>query len=352
MNALKKARYPPNSGRKPSISTRKNLIGETTIMPNTFNTDNPITNQILVDITNYGVLIDASDRQFNTPETQAELKRYTSHLDANNILHPVYTYPGTITNRITSRDPNIIGMSKPLRSIVVPRPGCILIDADYHQADIGGVAWVSGDPAMQRAYAGGLDFHQITASRIFNVPAEAVTADQRRKAKSVSLGILYGRTAYGVAAELNTTTEEAQDMIDAFFAEYEVLNKFKDNIVSTAFYSPDECVSTFFGTNIPVTGIHSLDGQERKAAYRRCLNYAVQGTTSDVFLRALISLNTELEQYNAHILVLAYDEFLIEAPMESAQEVADSVKRIMVEAAQPIPMSVDVQMGCSWQEVH
>lgn len=282
----------------------------------------------------------------------SELNRYTSRMDAQGILHPRFVYPGTVTNRITCIEPNIIGMSKALRNAVVARKGCVLIDADFHQADIGSVAWLSGDANMQSDYSSGLDFHRVTASRIFNCTPDAVNDHQRQCAKRISLGILYGESAYGIAKNLSIPVDEAQKLIDTFYEAYPSLLAYRDDLIRSAFYAQEAKVSTLFGTEIPVSDMHSIDAEKRFKAYRQCLNYAAQGTTADVFLRALVALFDALKAYDAHILVVAYDEFLVEAPASCTYEVSQVIHDIMAEAALPIVMSVDVQVGHTWKEVH
>lgn len=324
-------------------------------MPNTpFNTDAIV--PILHNMTERGILIDRNNIDPHTLSSVSSTctgsyRAILAQVDSASILHPQFHYPGTVTNRITSTNPNLIGFPKILRDIVVARPGCVLLDGDYSQMDLHSLAWVTGDEAMQEAFLSGIDFHKRTASMLYKIPMDQVTDEQRQHAKAVSLGIIYGQSAYSIAKSENITPEDAQSLVHSFHVSYPNVHKYQEQSIRTAFYE-EGLLHTFFGTPLHIEGMHCFDAQERLGAYRKCLNYPIQGTSSDVANRALVALFDALKAYDAHILVVAYDEFLVEAPASCADEVSRLIHDNMVEAALPIVMSVDVQVGHTWKEVH
>lgn len=274
-------------------------------------------------------------------------------------IHGTFNQTITATGRISSTDPNLQNipvrteLGKFLRKVFIADEGRTLIDADYSQIELRVLASMSGDEKLIGAFLEDEDIHRLTASQVFHVPLDEVTPLQRRNAKAVNFGIVYGISAFGLSEDLHISVKEAGDYIENYFQTYPKVKEFLDQAVKDA--KEKGYVQTVFHRRRPVPELSSGNFMQRSFGERVAMNSPIQGTAADIIKIAMIRVNERLkrEKLQSRLILQIHDELLVEAePSET-----ETVKRILTEemgnAVQlRVPMVVDMNTGNSWYEAH
>jgi DNA polymerase-1 len=274
-------------------------------------------------------------------------------------IHTSYHQAVAATGRLSSSDPNLQNIpirtaeGRRIRQAFIAPPGFKLLAADYSQIELRIMAHLSEDEGLLAAFAGDLDVHRATAAEVFGMPLEAVTADQRRSAKTINFGLIYGMSAYGLGKQLGIDRAEAQTYVDRYFERYPGVRRYMDETRADA--RRLGYVSTVFGRRLHIPDINSRNHQVRQYAERSAINAPMQGTAADIIKRAMIEVAAWLqaEQPLARLIMQVHDELVVEVPEARASEVGDGVARIMEGAAElRVPLRVDRGLGANWDEAH
>jgi DNA polymerase-1 len=280
-----------------------------------------------------------------------------AHADGR--VHASFNQAVAATGRLSSSDPNLQNIpartedGRQIRqAFVAGFPGWSLLTADYSQIELRILAHFSRDPALVRAFAEGKDIHSVVASQIFNVPESDVTPDQRRVAKTVNFGVIYGLSAFGLSSRLGITQADANLFIDAYFREYEGVARFIDATREQA--KADGCVRTILGRRRAISGIKNTTGRNLNLAERTAVNTVIQGSAADLIKVAMIRLDAALRAANlqARILLQIHDELVLEAPDPEIDRLARLVRHEMTTAIPfDVPIEVDIARGPNWLDV-
>ncbi len=274
-------------------------------------------------------------------------------------IHTSYHQAGTATGRFSSSDPNLQNIpvrseeGRKIRQAFIAKPGCKLVAADYSQIELRIMAHLSGDEGMVAAFNDGLDIHKATAAEVVGVEIDEVTTEQRRNAKAINFGLIYGMSAFGLAKNLGILRGEAQEYIDTYFARYPGVHEYMERIRGSA--ADDGYVETLFGRRLYLAEINSTNGMRRQAAERTAINAPMQGTAADIIKRAMISVDQWLtdEKLESRVIMQVHDELVLEVPENEIDVVVDGLKQRMSAAADlSIPLVVDVGIGDNWDEAH
>lgn len=265
----------------------------------------------------------------------------------------------TATGRLSSTEPNLqnipirMELGKKIRKAFVPKEGYVFVDADYSQIELRIMAHLSGDEELIKAYQGEEDIHRITASHVFGVPLDEVTDLQRRNAKAVNFGIIYGISSFGLGENLGISRKDAEKYINDYFKAYPQVKKYLDSLVEAGI--DKGFVKTYFGRIRPIPELNSNNFMKRQFGERIAMNSPVQGTAADIIKIAMNSVNAKLkaEFPDSKLLLQIHDELLIEAKEEDKEEVAKLLKEEMMKAAKlKVKLSVDVKFGYNWYDAH
>ena len=273
-------------------------------------------------------------------------------------VHTSYHQAVAATGRLSSSDPNLQNIpvrteeGRRIRRAFVAPPGHLLLAADYSQIELRIMAHLSQDPGLLRAFELGLDIHRATAAEVFGVAPEQVTADQRRAAKAINFGLIYGMSAFGLARQLGIDRAEAQAYVDLYFARYPGVKAFMDRTREQA--RERGYVETVFGRRLYIPDIRAGNSQRRQYAERTAINAPMQGSAADIIKRAMIEADRELVQGDGiHMIMQVHDELVFEVPEARTAEVGRRVQAIMESAADlRVPLVVDVGTGPNWDEAH
>ncbi|MFN7135637.1 MAG: DNA polymerase, partial [Myxococcales bacterium] len=274
-------------------------------------------------------------------------------------IHTSFHQAAAATGRLSSSDPNLQNipirseLGRRIREAFVAEEGWVLVSADYSQIELRVLAHVSEDPALLESFANNEDIHTRTASEIYGVPKDQVTSDMRRTAKTINFGIAYGLSAFGLSTRLDLPGEEAQSIIDRYFARYAGVRAWLDRTIEEA--KKTEVVSTIFGRRRFVPEIHSRNYAVRQGAERIAVNAPIQGTAADLIKRAMIDVAERLRKENlrARMLLQVHDELLLEAPEDEAERTRALVVEAMSSAAKlKVPLLVESGLGKSWAVSH
>ena len=233
----------------------------------------------------------------------------------------------------------------------IPKPGHVLVDADYSQIELRVLAHIAGDSAMQQAFVGGLDVHTATAAQVFGVAFEDVTALQRRHAKAVNFGIVYGISEFSLAEDIGVSRYEAKAYIDNYLANYRGVRDYMKKVVVDARESG--YTETMFGRRRYIPELKSSNFNIRSGAERIALNTPIQGTAADLIKLAMIRVEKALNESfpEAKLLLQVHDELIVECPAEIAPQVAELVSREMQGiAALDVPLTAEAKIGKSWYD--
>ena len=263
----------------------------------------------------------------------------------------------TATGRLSSTDPNLqnipvrTDLGAEIRKMFVPKSGCVLVDADYSQIELRVLAHIAGDQTMQEAFCSGVDIHTVTAAQVFGVPVESVTALQRRHAKAVNFGIVYGISEFSLAEDIGVSRYEAKEYIENYLTNYAGVRKYMRDVVANA--REIGYTETMFGRKRYIPELKSSNFNVRSGAERIALNTPIQGTAADLIKLAMIRVETALNENfpDAELLLQVHDELIIECPEEIAPQVAELISREMHSVAKlSVPLTADAKYGKSWYE--
>lgn len=276
---------------------------------------------------------------------------------ADGRIHTTFQNLVTATGRLSSTEPNLqnipvrTDLGAEIRKMFVPKPGCVLVDADYSQIELRVLSHIADDRAMQEAFCSGHDIHAATASQVFGVPIEAVTPLQRRHAKAVNFGIVYGISEFSLAEDIGVSRYEAKAYIDNYLSNYHGVRDYMKNIVASA--REKGYTETMFGRRRYIPELKSTNFNLRQGAERIALNTPIQGTAADLIKLAMIRVEKALnERYpQAELLLQVHDELIVECPEEEAEEVAALVSREMEQVAHlKVPLTAEAKYGKSWYD--
>ena len=274
-------------------------------------------------------------------------------------IHSTFNQTITATGRISSTEPNLqnipirMELGRLIRKVFVPKEGYVFIDADYSQIELRVLAHMSGDQNLIAAYQHAEDIHRITASQVFHTPLEEVTDLQRRNAKAVNFGIVYGISSFGLSQDLSITRKEAEGYIASYFETYPGIKIFLDRLVTDA--KEKGYAETMFGRRRPVPELASSNFMQRSFGERIAMNSPIQGTAADIIKIAMIRVKQRLEreQLKSKLILQVHDELLIEAAADEEEYVKTLLAEEMRHAADlAVTLEVDVQSGNNWFEAH
>jgi len=274
-------------------------------------------------------------------------------------IHTSYHQAVTATGRLSSSDPNLQNIpirsdeGRRIRQAFVARKGYKLIAADYSQIELRIMAHLSQDKGLLDAFAEGLDVHSATAAEVFDVALEDVSTDQRRKAKAINFGLIYGMSAFGLAKQIKVARHEAQQYIDRYFERYPGVLAYMDRIRAQA--HEDGYVETIFGRRLYLPEINARNKMLQQAAERTAINGPMQGTAADIIKKAMLAVDQYLEtsSLDASMIMQVHDELVVEVAEGQAEEVKAMLIEQMMNAVQlDVPLIVEAEIGDNWDEAH
>ena len=272
-------------------------------------------------------------------------------------IHTTFQNLVTATGRLSSTEPNLqnipvrTDLGAEIRKMFVPKPGCVLVDADYSQIELRVLAYIAGDETMANAFRNGVDIHAVTASQVFGVETEQVTPLQRRHAKAVNFGIVYGISEFSLSEDIGVSRYEAKAYIDSYKATYRGVRAYMDKVVSDA--RATGYTETMFGRKRYIPELKSSNFNVRSGAERIALNTPIQGTAADLIKLAMIRVDTALREHfpEAKLLLQVHDELIVECPEAISEDVAALVSREMESVAElTVPLTAEAKFGKSWYE--
>ena len=297
--------------------------------------------------------------------TLAKLKStYTDSLikienPATQRIHTSYQQAITSTGRLSSTEPNLQNIpiktseGRRIREAFVPEKGNVLISADYSQIELRIMAHLSKDKNLTNAFNKGLDVHSSTAAEVFGVNIENVTDEQRRSAKAINFGLMYGMSAFGLTRQLDIPRADAQKYLDTYFERYTGVKDYMANTKAQA--KEDMFVETIMGRRLYLNEINAANGLRRQAAERAAINAPLQGSAADIIKKAMIDINTFLDKElpQTRMIMQVHDELIFETPKADAQEILNLMKEMMEKAVKlDIPLIADAAIGQNWNEAH
>ena len=274
-------------------------------------------------------------------------------------IHTSYHQAVTATGRLSSSDPNLQNIpvrtaeGRRIRQAFIAPAGHGILAADYSQIELRIMAHLSGDAGLRHAFAAGLDIHSATAAEVFGVPLDAVTAEQRRSAKAINFGLIYGMSAFGLGRQLSLGRNQAQEYIDRYFERYPGVRAYMEATRAAA--AERGYVETLYGRRLYVPEIRDRNNQRRQAAERAAINAPLQGTAADIIKRAMIAVDAWLdrERLGARMILQVHDELVLEVPQAELDAVRSGIATLMAGAAElAVPLVVDVGVGANWDEAH
>ena len=272
-------------------------------------------------------------------------------------IHGKFNQTITATGRISSTEPNLQNipvrteLGRMIRKVFVPEEGYVFVDADYSQIELRVLAHCSGDAHLIEAYREARDIHRITASQVFHVPFADVTDQQRRNAKAVNFGIVYGISSFGLSQDLSITRKEAAKYIDDYFQTYPGIKTFLDHAVQHA--KDQGYAVTLFGRRRPVPELSSSNFMQRSFGERVAMNSPIQGTAADIIKIAMIGVDRRLKEegLKSRLVLQVHDELLIEAEQTEVETVKEILRQEMEQAASlDVPLEIDMHTGDNWYE--
>jgi DNA polymerase-1 len=274
-------------------------------------------------------------------------------------IHTQYLQTGTATGRLSSKDPNLQNIpvrdeaGRNIRRAFVPGPDALFLSADYSQIELAVLAHLSGDPLLGEAFRKGTDVHTLTASIVFNRPADGITPDERRMGKTINFGVIYGMSAFRLSQDFKISRKEAEEFIAAYFTRYAAVKAFREAVIAQA--EQDRFVATLLGRRRPVPGIGSPNRTERSAAQRVAFNTVIQGSAADIVKSAMRDIAAFIEgrSLRSRLLLQVHDELILEVPEAETALMKKETRRLM-ESAVPlsVPLRVSVETGESWGDIH
>ena len=279
----------------------------------------------------------------------------TAYISEDGRIHGKFNQTITATGRISSTEPNLqnipvrMELGRQIRKVFVPKEGYVFTDADYSQIELRILAHMSGDERLIEAYRESRDIHATTASQVFHVPLEEVTPLQRRNAKAVNFGIVYGISAFGLSEDLSISRKEAKEYIERYFETYPKVKEFLDSLVKQG--KEQGYVTTLYGRRRPIPEFKSSNFMQRQFGERVAMNSPIQGTAADIMKIAMIAVDRELRKrgLSSRIVLQIHDELLIETANNEVEEVKEILTDKMKHAADlRVSLEVDAKTGDSW----
>jgi DNA polymerase-1 len=275
-------------------------------------------------------------------------------------VHTSYSIAGASTGRLASTDPNLQNIpirseeGRRIREAFIAEEGKVLVALDYSQIELRILAHVAGIDSLKQAFKDGHDIHAMTASEMFDVPLDEMTADVRRQAKAINFGVIYGISGFGLARNLRIPRSEAQGFIDRYFERFPGIKEYMND--TTEFAKKHDRVETLFGRVIHTPNINAK-GPQAGFAKRAAINAPIQGTAADIIRRAMIRMPDAIADQPAKMLLQVHDELLFEVEKDGVEKLIATAKDIMENAADPVvkldvPLIVDAGQGANWAEAH
>lgn len=274
-------------------------------------------------------------------------------------IHTSYHQAVTATGRLSSSDPNLQNIpirtaeGRRIRQAFIAPAGSQILAADYSQIELRIMAHLSGDKGLTDAFLQGLDVHQATAAEVFGVALDKVTTDQRRSAKAINFGLIYGMSAFGLGRQLHIGRHQAQEYIDKYFSRYPSVKEYMDNTRRAA--AEKGFVETLFGRRLYLPEINSSNGMRRQAAERTAINAPMQGTAADIIKLAMIDVDFWLAAagLRSKMIMQVHDELVLEVPESEVDMITDGLRNRMSAVADlSVPLLVDLGKGDNWDEAH
>jgi len=274
-------------------------------------------------------------------------------------IHSRFVQTGTATGRLSSRDPNLQNIpireeeGRRIRTAFVPCEGSVFISADYSQIELVVLAHLSEDPALIEAFMGGADVHRRTASLIFGVPLEEVSPEQRRIAKTINFGVMYGMSSFRLSQELSIPRGDATRFIDSYFSTYRGVRGYMERVIAKA--EETGKVSTIFGRERAIPGIASRNKTEKQGAERMAVNTGIQGSAADIVKKAMLAISARIERegLRSSLLLQVHDELIFEVPLAEEARLTALVREEMERVVSlKVPLRVSVERGESWGAMH
>ena len=274
-------------------------------------------------------------------------------------IHTTFNQTITATGRLSSTEPNLqnipmrMELGRRIRKVFVPKEGFVLMDADYSQIELRVLASMSGDEQLIDAYRQEADIHRITASKVFHVPQEEVTPLQRRNAKAVNFGIVYGISSFGLSQDLSISKKEAAEYIEKYFETYPGIKVFLDTCVADA--KKNGYSVTMFGRRRPIPELSSNNFMQRSFGERVAMNAPIQGTAADIIKIAMVRVDRRLreEGFRSRLILQVHDELLVETAVEEVEQVKEILSAEMKQAAKlAVELEIDLSCGDNWYDAH
>jgi len=274
-------------------------------------------------------------------------------------LHTSYHQAVTATGRLSSSKPNFQNIpirteqGAQIRSAFVSSKGNVIMAADYSQIELRIMAHISEDKNLIEAFRNNVDVHRSTASQVFDTELTKVTKDQRRKAKAINFGLIYGMSAFGLAKQIDVSRTEAKQYIDGYFENYPGVLKFMDETKEKA--KSQGFVETILGRRLYLPQINAKNKMLQQHALRTAINAPMQGSSADIIKKAMLDIQAwiDREDNSIKMIMQVHDELVFEVPAEKSKEYAENLRSLMAEALKlSIPLVVDVGIGSNWQEAH
>lgn len=274
-------------------------------------------------------------------------------------IHTSLLQTGTATGRLSSKNPNLQNIpirsedGRRIRSAFVPSEGCLFLSADYSQIELVVLAHFADDPGLKEAFLTGSDIHSYTSALIFGVDTESVTSEQRRIAKTINFGVMYGMSAFRLSRELGISRSDAAAFIEAYFQRYSGVRRFIDTTIEKAERTGK--VTTLLGHERVIPGIASRNKIERSGAERIAVNTPIQGTAADIMKLAMIGIIEQMNRRNlaSRMVLQVHDELIFEVPENEIEEMRNLVRTEMEGAVSlSVPLRVSVETGASWGDLH
>ena len=287
------------------------------------------------------------------------LDKLPTLIDRDGRIHTTFGQAVAVTGRLSSMDPNLQNIptrtpeGRRIRTAFTARRGWSVIDADYSQVELRIMAHLSQDAGLLSAFSRGEDIHRSTAAEVFHTPLDQVTPDQRRMAKVINFGLIYGMSAFGLAQQMGLDRQVAAAYVDEYFHKFPGVKRYMEKTRAQA--AEDGYVETAFGRRLWVPDITAPRPMVRAAAERAAINAPMQGTAADIIKRAMIAVDAWLrtEKLQAKLLLQVHDELIVEAPAEEIELVKQKLPELMAGAAKlSVPLIADVGVGASWNDAH
>ncbi|MDD3218392.1 MAG: DNA polymerase I [Lachnospiraceae bacterium] len=305
----------------------------------------------------YGIVTDILEYRQLTKLKSTYADGLANYIGSDGRIHSTFNQTITATGRISSTEPNLqnipirMELGRLIRKVFIPEEGYVFLDADYSQIELRVLAHLSGDEQLIEAYNQAQDIHRLTASQVFHIPFDEVTSLQRRNAKAVNFGIVYGISSFGLSQDLSITPKEASAYIKKYFETYPKIKEYLDGLVTAA--KEEGFVTSMFHRRRPIPELSSSNFMQRSFGERVAMNSPIQGTAADIIKIAMIRVNQTLKSggFKSRLLLQVHDELLIETKVEELEEVSAILKKEMEDAAHlAVALEVDMHSGPNWYE--